>query len=392
MSEELLPSEGFAIGIPTLTIGGADLFVPPLPRGRLQITPSLTLSGEWNDNIRASGTDQRSDYSIGLTPGITLSARQPSYRVLAGYNTSAEFYLQDREDDEIGQRHRLFADAEYDYDPRLSFRLTERFVFDRNSDVVTVSGISTGRRDAYRNTIIPSVRWQATQLTALAASVSHTLLRFDEEEGIPDARDSDTYRATIGGDHRFTQRLTGTADVSVAYFDVESEPEALAYTPRVGLDYQFTPRLRGFIAGGAALLQRSGDLSTTPAFSAGLSHLYRWGNVRLAYDRAIVSDGIGVSDRQTAIAAVRVLTLLRGLSVDLFTRYTMAEVERGSGSSEEDRDALSVNLRLVYRITPTVSVIGAYTYFRQDSDRSVNEYDQNRVFLGLQYAYPINFD
>lgn len=388
--EQLIPTEGFSLQVPTLTIGDANLFLPPLPRGRLQITPSLTVGVEWNDNVRRRRDDEESDFILQLTPGITLRAVQPRYRVLAGYNTSAEFFLQDKDDDEILRRHRLFADVFYQHDPRLSFRLRERFIYDRNSDVVTVSGLSTGARHAYRNTIAPTVRWQATPLTGLEASASYTLLRFDEDDDVEDGRDSDTYRLTVGGDHRFTQRLTGFADFGFAYFDVDDEPEAYTYTPRVGVNYDFTPRLRGYLAGGVSLLQRSGDLSTSPAVGAGLRHLYRWGTVEVAYDRSVVSDGLGISDRQSVLAAVRVLTLLRGLSLELLTRYTLADIERGS--SDEDREALSLNARVVYRITPTVSAIGSYTYYMQTSDRREVEYDQNRIFVGLQYAYPINLD
>ena len=88
---------------------------------------------------------------------------------------------------------------------------------------------------------------------------------------------------------------------------------------------------------------------------------------------------------------VRVLTLMRGLSVEFLGRYTMNEIET-EGRSDEDREGLSLNLRAVYRLTPTMSVIASYTFFNQTADRSADEFDRNRVFLGLQYAYPINVD
>jgi hypothetical protein len=37
-------------------------------------------------------------------------------------------------------------------------------------------------------------------------------------------------------------------------------------------------------------------------------------------------------------------------------------------------------------------MIGAYTFFHQTDDRrGIGDIDQNRVFLGVQYAFPINF-
>ena len=390
--EEVVPSERFGLRVPTLSFGDANVFLPPLPRGRLQITPSITLSGEWTDNIDSEPDDREDEVRLSIIPGITLRARQPQFEILAGYFTAGDFYLKDTEDDGFGDRHRLFADFFYQYDPRLSFRVGERFVYDRDTELVTVSGVSTGRRqNAYRNTITPSARWQATPLTGLEAVASYTLLRFDEEAGADDDQDSDTYRVALAADHRFTQRLTGTADFGFAYFNFEDDPEAYTYTPRIGLAYDFTPRLRGFISGGAAFFQQSDEFSATPAGTIGLSHRYQWGTVQLGYDRGIVADNDGATDRQTLFGAVRVLTLMRGLSVEFLGRYTMNEIET-EGRSDEDREGLSLNLRAVYRLTPTMSVIASYTFFNQTADRSADEFDRNRVFLGLQYAYPINVD
>jgi hypothetical protein len=82
---------------------------------------------------------------------------------------------------------------------------------------------------------------------------------------------------------------------------------------------------------------------------------------------------------------------MRGLNVEFLGRYTMTDTET-EGRTDENRDVLSLDLRAVYQLTATMSVIASYRFLNQTSDRSVNEFDRNRVFLGLQYAYPINLD
>src|SRR5687768_6048268 len=57
----------------TPTFFGPDLFNPPPQQGWLTLTPSFTLSGEYNDNIFLSDGDEESDFSLGLTPGLTVS-------------------------------------------------------------------------------------------------------------------------------------------------------------------------------------------------------------------------------------------------------------------------------------------------------------------------------
>ena len=58
-------------------------------------------------------------------------------------------------------------------------------------------------------------------------------------------------------------------------------------------------------------------------------------------------------------------------------------------------------LQATYRVTPWISLIGGYQFFRQRSDGTevarigtfiATDADQNRVFFGVQFGYPIRFD
>src|SRR5262245_40163974 len=82
---------------PPRTFVGPDLFNPPAPQGWLTLTPSFTLSAEYNDNIFLTSKDRKSDVIVGLTPGVTVGIQRPAFRLLAGYNTRGETFL-DRTD------------------------------------------------------------------------------------------------------------------------------------------------------------------------------------------------------------------------------------------------------------------------------------------------------
>src|SRR5688572_25151260 len=90
--EEVLPSDTATVGAPRV-FTGPDLFNPPAHQGWITLTPSFTLSGEYNDNINLTGRDRESDFIIGFTPALTLSMQRQSYRILAGYNTTGEVYI-----------------------------------------------------------------------------------------------------------------------------------------------------------------------------------------------------------------------------------------------------------------------------------------------------------
>ncbi len=387
--EEPVPAPKPGVTAPP-TFLGPDLFNPPPHRGWLTLTPSISIVGEYNDNLSLRERDEDDDFIVGAIPGFTLSMQRPNYRVLAGYNFTAEYYAEESENNGVAKRQQLFTDARYLFGPTVTLTLLERFIYDRESSVVTTSGLSVGRRQSMRNTLAPRLDWQATPRTSLNFSGSYTLLRFEGDDG---GRDSDTYRIGVGADHDFTRRLTGTVDLGVGYFDVEDEEPAVTYTPRVGFSYQFTPTLRGSIRAGPSVRIREGETHLSPAASANMDRLFRSGSFRVGYSRAVTAETVGSADRQTAFANLRLLTPARGFVIELTPRYT--HVDRDIDDSlGDDRtiDVLTVNFRVSYQIARTFSVFGAYTYYHTREDPRTREVDQNRVFFGVQYAYPINFD
>jgi hypothetical protein len=369
------------------TFVGPDLFNPPPHQGWITVTPSFTLSGEYDDNLFFSTRDRQSDVIVGLTPGVTLSMRRPDYRLQAGYNTSGQVFLEEDSLSNFGKQQQFFGDFFYQVSPRVTFTLTDRFVLGRDSAALTSSGASVGLQDAWRNTLTPRLRWQATPTTDFGLYVSHTIVRFEEDAG----QDSDTYRAGLGMNRQITPRLTGSLAANVAYLDFKDDPAAWTYTPRLGLTYAVTPTLRASLSGGPSIVDREGDVTVTPAITAGLSQAFKFGSVGLGYDRAVTAETVGISDRQTFFGSVSVPTLLRGLQLGFTPRYSI--VDQDLSGTESTLKVLTLNLRASYQIARSISLIGSYTFLQQTSDtgrRDSLEIDQNRVFLGLQYAFPIS--
>ncbi len=387
--EEPIPT-GPGVAAPP-TFRGPDLFNPPAHRGWLTLTPSIAIVGEYNDNLDLTTEDEVDDFILGLAPGLTLSIQRPEYRVLGGYNFTAELHAEETERNAAFKRHQLFLDAFYQFSPRLTFRLLERFFFDRETNVVTATGISAGRRDAYRNTVAPSLEWQATPLTSLVLSGSHTLLRFQGDE--PDALDSDTYRLGLGLNRQFTPRLSGLLDLGVAYLDFKNVPDVTTYTPMAGLRYQFTRTLTGSVAAGPTFIDpEEGDSEVTPAIRVGLDRTFRAGSLTLGYDRAVTAESVGVTDRQTIFVSLRLLTLYRGLELSLTPQYTIADEDLEDSARDRKTEVLTVSVGASYQVARSISLLASYVFYRQEQDGRRGTIDQNRVFFGLQYGYPINFE
>lgn len=382
--EDLLQTRTPLTDTPRVFVG-PDLFNPPAHQGWITITPSLTLSGEYNDNLFLSSR-RNDDVVFAITPGVTLTMRRPNYRLSTGFRTSGQLYLDNSDLNSFGKSTRFFADWFYQMSPTVSFTLVDDFVYSRDSNEVSSGGVSVGRQDAWRNTLTPSVRWQATRNTGFSLYGSHTIIRL--EENTEEERDSDTFRLGLIADHQLTARLTGTLGIEGAYIDTSGEPSATAVTPRVGLSYAVTPTLRVFGSAGPTILERGGDSSVTPAISVGLTQTYKFGFLQLGYDRAVTAETIGVSDRQTFFGSLVVPTLLRGLQLEFTPRYSITDPEE---RGRDTVDTVTLNLTAKYRIVRNISLIGSYTFFHQTFDRARDrDIDQNRVFLGLQYAYPVS--
>ena len=371
---------------------GPDLLTPPVAQGPLVFTPSFTLSEEFNDNIFSDNRNKESDFITGFSPGLRLDMRQPGFTMGVGYTFTAEIYAKHTELSNAANRQRLFGNLSYQPTQRLSFALDESLSYDRNTNAASVEGISSGRQAAWTNVLAPSLQYQITPRLGSRLYGSWELQRFDAG-----GQDSNTYRVGTGLDYALTPRLNVNGGYEFAYLDIQDEPKSYTHTPRVGFTYQITQTLSAGVTGGPSFLVSEGDTSVSPAVTAIISQTQRWGGISFAYDRAIRAAGGqgGPADTQSFTGNVAVTTLARGFTLGFSPRYTISNSE-DVARSRSDIKALTLNLNANYQIARYVSIVGSYTFFNQRTDGGSGssqqvDVDQNRVFLGLQFGYPISF-
>jgi hypothetical protein len=397
--EDLLPSRAPTQAPPPVFVG-PSLFNPPAPQGWLTVTPTFTLSAAYDDNIFLVSQNRRSDFIVGFTPGVTAAVQRPGFRLLAGYHVTGEVFIKETDLSDFGKEQNFFADLVYEVSPQVTFSLSEQFVYSRDSNSVTSGGVSVGRRDSMRNTLTPQLRWQADPSTGVSLVGSYTLLRFlsnregDGSQSDTGEGDSDTYRLALGVDRRLTARLTGLAAFEFGYFHFERESSAVTYTPTVGISYEVTPTLRASVGGGVSVVDRDSDTSLSPVLRASATQVFKFGVLQIGYDRAVTAETTGLSDRQAVFASFVVPALTRGLQLEFTPRYTIvdSDVAGNTSTNAETVKTLTLTLQATYQIARNISLIGSYTFYRQTTtDKSIGDIDQNRVFLGVQYAFPINF-
>ena len=374
-------------------VSGTMLF-PELPvRGPVVVYPTLTLGGEYNDNIFLNNQQKRSDFIGSVTPGIQVVLEGVTYRWAAGYSLTAEKYLDTSELDNAVQRQNFFLTGSHRLSPQFTLTLNEVFVEDKNTNLVSTENIAIGRQKSRSNVFAPGLLWRFDPETSLRVELGYSLQRYDD----PNAASSNVYRVITDVNHTVTPRLVGIVGYEGRYIDVERQPGVSTHTARLGATYRFTSAITGTaIVGPTVLVTKKESASVSPFVDASLTSLFAWGSATAYFSRVVgTAGGLGGTTENTSFGGVvQATSLLRDLILEAGPRYSIAQ-STGGGSAIDVR-SFSIDLRATYRFTSWLAGVAGYRFFMQRSDSTgtslAGDVDQNRVFLGAQFGYPIKFD
>ena len=375
------------------------LLAPPAQRGPVTLTPSISVSEEYNDNLFLNNQNRQWDLITGFSPTITLFVNRPSYQVSGGYSFTAELYERESRLNNALNRQSFLASGLYRATPRLTLTASDTYALNRNTNLVASQGFATGRQESWSNTFGPGLTYQMTPRTSLSLGATYGLLRFKgaATDGAATARDSDTYGLQSSLAHVLTPRLTGTIGYGFTYLNVQEEDNSTTHTPTLGVSYRLTPTLTGSVNGGPAITELGGETFVSPAATASLVQGLAFGSASARYARSVSAAGGfgGTTDTQSVSGTLTLPTLRRGLLVVFDTTYSTAESVSPRQTDRVDVRALTLNLGVTYQIAAFASVFGGYMFFQQRTTGSSTlqiDADQNRVRFGLQFGYPINFD
>jgi hypothetical protein len=380
------------------------LLAPPAQRGPVTLTPSISISEEYDDNLFLDNENRQWDLITGFSPSITLFVNRPSYQLTGGYSFTAELYERESRFDNAFNRQNFIVSGLYQATQQLTLTVSDSFALDRNTNRVASQGFATGRQESWTNTFSPGMTLQMTPRTSLTLGATYGVLRFKRgsaegggAQGAGAGTDSDTYGFLSGLGYVLTPRLTGTIGYGFTFLDLRGEEDSRTHTPTLGVSYRLTPSLTGSVSGGPAITEIGGETFMSPAGTASLAQTLQFGTASVQYTRAVAAAGGlgGTTDTQTASGALTLPTLWRGLLVVLSPAYSIAESVGHGQTGRVDVRALTLNLAVTYQIARFASVFGGYTLLQQRTggpSAVQADVDQNRVRFGLQFGYPINFD
>jgi hypothetical protein len=375
----------------------AQAVAPPVPiRAPLTVTPSVTFTEEFNDNIDLDNTNKRWDFITGITPGITLNLETPTYRLTAGYNFTAEWWARNPERNAAFDRQNFTLDGFYQASPDVVLTLTNQFSLNTDTNLIATERVSTGSGGGWSNTVTPGVTWRIDPLMLLRTSATYGMQRFDQEE----QAESDIFRFDTMLERVLAPRFSGLAGYQFSYLEVENEDTTTAHTPRIGGIFRATPTITLSLHGGPMFVQQGDKDYITPALTATYRQATAFGSVSAFYDRNIGTAGGlgGTTINQAFGGSLDVITLRRGLALTFAPQYSIVETH---GSDRIDVRSLILPVAATYRFNEWVAAVASYQFFRQRTASTLRsesgtalaqDADQNRIFVGVQFGYPFRFD
>lgn len=366
-------------------------------RAPITLLPSITISEEYNDNILLDNRNRQWDLITGITPAINFIWESRTHRLLAGYNFTSELYLRDPTRDNAFNTQNFTLDAMWRATEHLTLTLTDGFTATTDTNLVSPEGVSTGRNRSWGNVLAGGAAYQLDLLTTVRGGGSWAVQRFERSE----LESSDVYRVNVWLDRTLTRQLRGSVGYEFGYFDIKHEEKITTHTPRLGVSWQVTPTITLTVNGGPSFEQHEHSASRiTPAVTATYEQKMWFGAIGAGFDRQVATAGGlgGVTDNTSLAGRLDVFTLMRGLTLSFLPRYSWV---KSAENNRIDISSVTLPLQATYRLTAWMAAVARYQFYQQRTGTEVRntagnllaaDADQNRLFVGLQFGYPITFD
>ncbi len=366
-------------------------------RAPITLLPSITISEEYNDNILLDNRNRQWDLITGITPAINFIWESRTHRLLAGYNFTSELYLRDPTRDNAFNTQNFTLDAMWRATEHLTLTLTDGFTATTDTNLVSPEGVSTGRNRSWGNVLAGGAAYQLDLLTTVRGGGSWAVQRFERSE----LESSDVYRVNVWLDRTLTRQLRGSVGYEFGYFDIKHEEKITTHTPRLGVSWQVTPTITLTVNGGPSFEQHEHSASRiTPAVTATYEQKMWFGAIGAGFDRQVATAGGlgGVTDNTSLAGRLDVFTLMRGLTLSFLPRYSWV---KSAENNRIDISSVTLPLQATYRLTAWMAAVARYQFYQQRTATEVRDTagnllaadaDQNRLFVGLQFGYPITFD
>lgn len=413
------------------------------------ITPSLTLSGEYTDNVDSVATGERDDFITVVSPGIRVDVLEQRYRASLGYTPGFAFHNRDSQDDYV--RHNADALFAAQLSQQTELTLTDRYTRTNEPrttiDEEEIYGewvdptLRRGRETWYSNTASVSLNHRFGREDSFALGYRHRLLEnddpsledsqrhtpwaslthwfnanyglqtdvsyerglfeYDNQEFMGDVNDDlKQYQGTVKAIHRIDRRFQWFLRYTHTKVDYDGlTPDYTIYDPGVGFVWAMAEDTTldfdiGYFVQDRDRLDEESGLS----FAGGLNKRWKKGSLRLSAESGYEEASYGAENLgldmyyQASARGVYDLTREVSLSADAAYRYN----EYVNRIPRREDDVYNTAVGIHYKPSAWRWMVLSLTGRRYDVQSSDNRNDEteNSVILSVSFTplTPYRFD
>lgn len=389
---------------------------PCVPAAEWVAEPSVSLRGEYNDNIRLTSAAYDDVWGLIVYPSLRLARGSELWDLTANARLRASRYE--------GQDGLDTVDNFFDVAARRRF---ERGSFDASANLandttlqtesidldtgLTIAQIDRSRRDARL-----AASYMFTESTWVEASVGYSTTKYDDGEryglfdydyltpGLRlihqldaktqvftvlnharvdydrfDELQSKTDSLQIGASYEFTERwkLNG----SIGSRRTRTSQTVLDIVPRPGLEFLF-PLIYDVVT-----LPRDSE-TTGLVYNVSLTRDYETGSIGLSAARSVTPSSTGTDTDTTSVTLNADRRFSAKLSGRLAVSYSQSETV-GDTRTLADRDRYRVAPSLTWNLDRDLRLSAGYAYTRLSRGSTGNDaVDSNAAFVSLGYTWP----
>jgi hypothetical protein len=351
---------------PHLTLLMLCAFIFSLPmhaEARMEVHPSITVSGEYNDNVNETRRDTEDDFILILTPGVALTYEARRLDLDLAYTLSYYDYLNDTRGSETAHRLAAFSEIRLTENMvRLELRDTYSQVYRDRTRGEVLAG-ETLRDQIDQNIFIasPYLNLRPADRTTLRTGYRYTDIWYRGDDG------TDSQAHTLFADlgYELTARTGLTAAYS--YTDLESDDgdEVGGYKQHAtsaGFRHEYGPDSFVYASAGPTFTDRKRGRNTTDlTWLAGVTHDFgrTVGTLETAQEFREDPDR-DVPVKTTTFSGSLLRTLARG-TIGLTATYAIFDDEDINGDDEESvTGILTLTRELSPRLTGDLSMRAQY--------------------------------
>lgn len=340
------------------------------------VTPSFSLTEEYDDNVFATPSEEREDFITRFSPGLKAGFRSVPLTLEASSSFDAEVYAKNPELSGAANRKRARLEFKYLPTPVATLGLGASYIETQTpTELLEETGVELGRRDASLLAVAPSLSYRFSPVTSGEAGYSFTRGRL---EGGPT---NTTQEAHLLLAHHLTSLHTAALGYRFGLFESDLADSRASHTVTLG----WTGRLAQHTTLTLQAGPRISDGTVDPEVLARLEQRFAWGAVSLAYTR---SEAVVLGRAGT----VRIDGVIGSLTLEPLQSLRVSLVPSVRKSSEEDPNlpettVYGVSAAISYRIARWVAARVEYRFSLQEEGPV--RIRHNVASISLDFDYPL---